>query len=185
MPGLEALRSKMFIDVEGHAVAKLRHTVRGVFMVACLLSSGLSAAPAKFGDSLNETFHHPRCLNCHQFNSSAHAGRSFNSHRARFLCDRCHSAVVTGLARNEWIAPQEKLDWTDHDARATCELIKKNMGAGDLQTHMLRHLLTDSRVLWALDNGNTPQGLRATVPGGYLEFSQQVQRWVGDGMLCD
>jgi hypothetical protein len=154
-------------------------------LLACLLATGAAAAPVKFSDALNAKFHHPRCLQCHQFNSRQHEGRAYNSHSARYLCDKCHTQQITGLARGEWIAPAEALDWTDLDARETCELIKRNLTGGDLATRMAQHLYTDVRVHWALDNGMTPGGRFPTVPGGSPEFAYQTKLWIEAGMLCE
>ena len=114
-----------------------------------------------------------------------HQGRAFNSHSARYLCDRCHSANLTGLRHGEWMAPPEEMDWTDLDARATCMLIKRNLDGDDQAANLLAHLLGDVRVRWALDNGMTPGGRFPHVPGGYAEFSRQAREWVGDGMACE
>ncbi|MDD5391060.1 MAG: hypothetical protein PHD37_17115 [Gallionellaceae bacterium] len=147
--------------------------------------SDVSTPPVKFGDALNQKFHHPRCLQCHQFNSARHQGRAYNSHSARFLCDRCHSGNITGLRRGEWIAPPERMDWTDLSARDTCMLIKRNLAGDDPATNMLAHLLGDVRVHWALDNGMTPGGRFPAVPGGSPEFAKQAREWVTGGMLCE
>lgn len=168
-----------------------------LLVVTVLLSTGAAAemdgksasepatAPVKFGDALNQKFHHPRCLQCHQFNSARHQGRAYNSHSARFLCDRCHSGNITGLRRGEWIAPPEKMDWTDLGARDTCMLIKRNLPGDDPAANMLAHLLGDVRVHWALDNGMTPGGRFPSVPGGSPEFAKQAREWVAGGMLCE
>jgi hypothetical protein len=156
-----------------------------LFAVLLVGGSALAAEPVKFGDALNQAFHHPRCLQCHQFNSARHQGRAYNSHQARYLCDRCHSANLTGLASGEWIAPSETKDWTDLDAKETCLLIKRNLPSGDPATKMLGHLLHDVRVRWALDNGMTPGGRFPTVPGGYAKFARQAREWVDGGMLCE
>jgi len=154
-----------------------------------VLATELAAEPVtelvKFGDALNPKFHHPRCLQCHQFNSARHQGRAYNSHSARFLCDKCHSANLTGLRRGEWIAPLEKMDWTNLNARDTCLLIKQNLPAENLAGKMREHLLHDVRVRWALDNGMTPGGRFPAVPGGYAEFAKQAQEWVAGGMVCE
>lgn len=157
------------------------------WLLAALLVGGsaLAAEPVKFGDALNQKFQHPRCLQCHQFSSARHQGRAYNSHTARFLCDRCHSANITGLPRGEWIAPAEKMDWTGLDARETCLLIKRNLPSGDSAEKMREHLLFDVRVRWALESGMTPGGRFPTVPGGYTEFARQAREWVAGGMLCE
>ena len=157
------------------------------FLIAMLLASAgaLAAEPVKFGDALYQAFQHQRCLQCHQFNSARHQGRAYNSHRSRYLCDKCHSANLTGLSSGQWIAPLERLDWTDLSARDTCLLIKQNLRGPDPAAKMLEHLLHDVRVRWALDNGMTPGGRFPSVPGGYAEFARHAQEWVEGGMLCE
>lgn len=160
-------------------------------LFALLLAAGavsttaLATVPVKFGDALNPKFHHPRCLQCHQFNSARHQGRAYNSHSARFLCDKCHSANLTGLRRGEWIAPLEAMDWTSLNARETCRMIKRNLSRGDPAENMREHLLHDVRIRWALDNGMTPGGRFPAVPGGYAEFAKQAEEWVEGGMVCE
>ena len=163
-----------------------------LLLLALLLVSGcaLAVLPVKFGDALDAKFHHPRCLRCHQFNSARHEGRAFNSHSARFLCDRCHTANITGLQRGEWIAPPVTLDWTELNARDTCRLIKRNLGGETVSEYVLvgnmrSHLLGDVRVRWALDNGMTPGGRFPAVPGGVAAFEKQAQDWIEGGMQCE
>lgn len=156
-----------------------------VLLLAALAGGAQAASGVKFGDALNAKFHHPRCLQCHQFNSAAHQGRAFGSHASRFLCDRCHTSHVTGLPRGEWIAPADRMDWTDLSAVETCELIKRNLPSGDLSQRMREHLLGDARVHWALASGMTPGGRFPTVPGGYPVFAREVEDWLADGMQCE
>jgi len=143
------------------------------------------AAPVKFSDRLNAKFHHDRCLQCHQFNSRSHNGRGFGSHRSRYLCAQCHTQALTGLPSGDWMAPEEKMDYTHMDARATCELIKRNTGSGNLREKMAHHLLQDVRVRWAIENGNTPGGQREKVPGDYAEWTREVNAWLDSGMRCE
>ena len=155
---------------------------------AFLFTTGLASAmePVKFSDALYAKFQHPRCLQCHQFNSRAHNGRAYNTHRSRYLCDNCHTRRITGLPRGEWMAPDEKLDWTGMAARDLCLLIKRNMGVGDDQSSKLvNHLLHDLRVNWALDNGMTPNGRFPSVPGGSENWARDVRAWVEAGMICE
>jgi hypothetical protein len=155
-------------------------------LIALLFAGAVQAAPTvKFGDALNAKFHHPRCLQCHQFNSAEHRGRAYGSHASRFLCDRCHTSHVTGLPRGEWIAPPVRLDWTDLSATETCELIKRNLASGDLEFRMREHLLGDLRVHWALTSGMTPGGRFPVVPGGYPAFARDAEDWIAGGMLCE
>lgn len=157
----------------------------GLALLLCLVASVVAAAPSKFSDALNATFHHPRCLHCHQFNSRAHDGLAYNSHRARYQCKKCHTPAITGLPSGEWFAPEPRMDWTDLDARATCQLARSHFVNDELGLNMARHLFTDVRVRWALENGRTPGGVLPTVPGGYAEFEHQVKRWIEGGMSCE
>ena len=143
-------------------------------------------APAKFSDALYQKFQHDRCLQCHQFNSRRSKGRSYGSHRSRYLCDNCHTQRITGLPRGEWMAPQgDRMDYTGMNARDTCYLIKRNTGSGDVNAKLRDHLLHDVRIRWALENGMTPMGQFPAVPGGYAAWVKDVKAWVDGGMLCE
>jgi hypothetical protein len=155
------------------------------FFLLWLPLAGLAAEPAKFADALHKKFQNPRCLQCHQFNSKRSNGRAYASHRSRYLCDNCHTQRITGLPRGEWMAPAEKLDYSGLGPVETCRLIKRNMGNGDVDTKLARHLLEDIRIRWALENGMTPLGRFATVPGGYEEWARDVRTWIDGGMLCE
>jgi len=142
--------------------------------------------PVKFSDALYQKFHHPRCLQCHQFNSRKSNGRAWNSHRNRYLCDQCHSPRITGLVGGEWMAPgNDKLDYTGLSARDTCLAIKRNSPSGDKAEVIGRHLLYDGRVGWSIKSGMTPEGRRPTIPGGYAEWERDVKAWIADGMICE
>lgn len=160
-----------------------------VVLATALLSASTAFAsptdPVKFSDTLYGKFQHPRCLQCHQFNSRAKPGRAYTSHRARYLCDNCHTNRLTGLPKGEWMAPHEKMDWSGKSPRETCLIAKQNMGTGDVNSKLLAHLLHDERVHWALDNGMTPMGKFPSVPGGSEEWARNVRAWAEDGMLCE
>jgi hypothetical protein len=110
---------------------------------------------------------------------------TYTSHQPRYLCDSCHTSELTGLPPATWLAPKD-LDWTGMDARQTCLFVKRGLGVdrGD-SGKLLRHLLGDSRIRWALENGIRPDGPQPTVPGGYAEWKQEVEAWEKDGMLCE
>lgn len=156
-------------------------------LVLCLLLPLGAGAdePVKFSDALYKKFHHARCVQCHQFSSQRNNGRAYTSHRSRYLCDNCHTGHVTGLSRGDWMAPNERLDWTGLGPVATCELIKRNLGVGDTRRKMTQHLLRDVRVRWALESGMTPAGRFPTVPGGYEAWAREARAWIDGGMLCE
>ncbi len=156
----------------------------GVLPVVAAMAT--AAEPVRFSDALYAKFQHPRCLQCHQFNSRVHNGRAYGSHRSRYLCDNCHTARLTGLPRGEWMAPHEKMDWTGMPPRDLCLMIKRNLGSDDeFNAKLAEHLLHDLRVRWALDNGMTPNGKFPAVPGGSFEWAREVRAWAESGMLCE
>ncbi len=164
--------------------------MKHLFAIAALLllntAPPASADPVKFGDALYAKFMHERCLGCHQFNSRRSNGRSYHSHRNRYLCDKCHTPRVTNLAAGEWFAPQgSRMDYTGLNARDTCLLIKRNSGAANRDAQLLEHLVHDVRIHWALEGGMTPMGQFPTVPGGAKAWLKDVQAWARDGMLCE
>ena len=155
--------------------------VVSILMVLC---SGLAlAAPAKFSDKLHAKFQHERCLQCHQFNSAKQNGRNYTSHKSRYLCSQCHIPAITGIGANDWMAPDAKLDQTGMNARATCQLMKRNLGNDNRK--ILEHLLHDARIRWALESGMTPGGQKEKVPGGYAEWEKDVKAWAAGGMPCE
>ena len=139
----------------------------------------------RFSERLFPILQHPRCINCHQFGSFRNNGRSFNSHRSRYLCDGCHKPQLIGLPPGEWMAPPPTMDYTGLNARQTCELIKRNMGSPYSNERLRHHMLNDLRIRWALEGGMTPDGQRPTVEGGYAAWAEAVQDWAASGMACD
>jgi hypothetical protein len=162
--------------------------MRRMLMVMFLAAApaALAASPVSFGERLQAKFHHERCLACHQFNSRANNGRAYTSHRNRYLCSQCHRPERIGLAPgSEWMAPDRLFDYTGFSAAATCRLIKERLGSDPGGQKLIRHLLHDGRVRWALDSGITPAGRAPTVPGGYAEWRRDVEDWARDGMRCE
>lgn len=144
-----------------------------------------AAEPVTFATRLHDKFHHERCLACHQFNTRAHNGRAYGSHRSRYLCMQCHRPDLIGLPPgSEWMAPNN-MDFTGFSAAATCRLIKQRMGIDPDGRELVKHLLDDGRIRWALDSGMTPGGPKPAVQGGYAEWKRDVEAWVKDGMRCE
>ena len=164
-------------------------------ILSLLLSLLTTAMPASwaassvqgvsFAATLYPSFQHERCLTCHQFNSRRSNGLSYTSHRNRYLCDTCHQPQLTGIKGGEWQAPLPRLDWSGLSALETCELIKRNAGAGDAGRRLREHLMHDGRIHWALDSGMTPAGRYPTVEGGSMAWRQKVLAWVEGGMRCE
>lgn len=157
--------------------------MRSLLVMAMLMAGLAQAEPVKFSDALYAKFHHERCLSCHQFNSAKNNGRAYFSHRARYLCGQCHTAGIIGQKDTAWFAPEARLDYTGLDPKATCRMIKHNLG--DNENRIVDHLLHDGRIRWAIESGMTPGGLKRHVPGGRAEWERDVRAWVGDGMRCE
>jgi hypothetical protein len=83
------------------------------------------------------------------------------------------------------MAPNERMDYTGMGPVETCQLIKRNLGVGDIRGKMAHHLLQGGRVRWAVDNGMTPAGMFPTMPGGYEEWAREVRAWIDGGMRCE
>jgi len=166
--------------------------LRILSLLPCLITAAIPVSGAtgltrgvSFAETLYPAFQHERCLTCHQFNSKRSHGLSYTTHRSRYLCDTCHQPELTGLRGGEWQAPLPRLDWTGLTPRETCELIKRNAGAGDAGRRLREHLLYDGRIHWALDSGLTPAGRYPTVAGGSTAWRQVVLAWVEGGMRCE
>lgn len=160
---------------------------RGLALLFLLLAppGSLADGPTVFSTRLYAKFQHERCLSCHQFNSRAHDGRAYSSHRSRYLCMQCHRPDVVGLPPDtEWMAPLN-MDYTGFSAAATCRLIKSRMGIDPDGRKLAAHLLHDGRIRWALDSGMTPGGPKPTITGGYPAWKKDVEAWVADGMRCE
>lgn len=157
-------------------------------MLALLAFNGHAAEgrPAvKFSDVIYPYFLHERCLACHQFNSRRSEGKSYTTHRHRYLCEGCHHPRLTGLPGGGWQAPVARMDYTGLGPRETCLLIKRNVGTGDHNALLRNHMLNDTRIRWALDSGMTPAGQFPTPPGGYLAWRAAVEDWSAAGMPCN
>ena len=50
-----------------------------------------------FGDTLASSFQHPRCTNCHAFNSSSGLGRTTHANNGN-NCTGCHTSSITGTS---------------------------------------------------------------------------------------
>jgi hypothetical protein len=159
---------------------------RIAWLLCAILAGAAQAEPVKFSDRLYAKFHHERCLTCHQFSIAKYPGKSYTTHRNRYLCAHCHKQEVTGIPAGEWLAPSARLDYTGLDARRTCELIKRNMGTDHDGHRMAEHLREDHRLRWALESGRRPDGsIAPIVPGGFEDWRRDVDDWVRDGLLCD
>lgn len=159
--------------------------------------TGVQADDTKFSTNLHAKFHQKACLTCHQFNTKSinggGKGLGFSTHFARKQqkCETCHTAEVTGMKDGDWLVDNE-IDYTGLGPKETCEFIKAtHHGKINTPAAMTSHLLTDPRILWAIQgglpsSGNLPFGKKAElISGDMAEWTKQVTAWVGGGMKCE
>jgi hypothetical protein len=157
-----------------------------------------------FADHLHAKFQHPRCLNCHHFNSPDGMGSrplpgeapTAPPHKelSNGDCRACHTQAVTGIpadvkASQQWHAPPRDMDWTGMAPQQTCELIKQtNQGEFADPVNMTNHLTQDRLIMWAITRARVPPAAspqaRDRVPEGRQEWLAQVEAWIKGGMQC-
>lgn len=166
-----------------------------------------------FSQSLAGKFRSPRCITCHSVASMA--GTSFNPFAPTVthpidlsvevitdpaVCAPCHTDTAPeDLAANtrDWKAPELGFDFRGETV-AQLNARAVNAPAGEEF-----HFFTDSRVLWALDNGALPANavaddnrngiaecedfddVRRTVSGGKEHFLDEVLGWLHTGQVAD
>lgn len=176
-------------------------TLRKLTLAAgiALGAGGAAADDTKFSTHLHAKFHHSACLTCHQFFTRNIAGTGkrgigWTHHIANKNrnCVECHTAEVTGFKHaEEWFA-DPNIDYSGMGPKETCEFVKTTLnGKYSTQEMMLKHLLTDPRILWAIEGGQEKVGglpggkKRELIPGNFDEWRAQVTAWVGGGMKCE
>lgn len=166
-----------------------------------------------FSQSLAGKFRSPRCITCHSVASMA--GTSFNPFAPTVthpidlsvevitdpaVCAPCHTDTAPeDLAANtrDWKAPELGFDFR---GETVAQLNARAVNAPDGEEF---HFFTDSRVLWALDNGALPanavaddnrngvaecedfDNVRRTVAGGKEHFLDEVLGWLHTGQVAD
>jgi hypothetical protein len=163
-----------------------------------------------FAVTLLETFHHPRCADCHAFGSAAalaaHHGYSdveafvdqTNLHlepstyvpaRHVIACNSCH--IVPGVDNHgnpfhelEWITPHPDLDidWGQKNAAQICARVKQNLPTKELRDE---HFHADGRLFWAIENPIVPgPSLSPAPPNDFDDFLRRVDMWNQFGAPC-
>jgi hypothetical protein len=163
-----------------------------------------------FSETLLDTFHHPRCADCHGFGNfdaiAAHHGysntQSFVNGTDLHLepsayvpgghvmaCVSCHIVPSVDNHGNpfhelEWIAPYFDLDidWSQKNAAQICARVKQNLPTKELRHE---HFHGDGRLFWAIENPITPAGtLPAAPPQDFDDFLRRVDMWNQFGAPC-
>ncbi|MBL8802406.1 MAG: PKD domain-containing protein [Planctomycetes bacterium] len=166
-----------------------------------------------FSQSLAGKFRSPRCITCHSVASMA--GTSYNPFAPTVthpidlsvevvtdpaVCAPCHTDTAPeDLAANtrDWKAPELGFDFR---GETVAQLNARAVNAPEGEEF---HFFTDSRVLWALDNGALPANavaddnrnglaecedfddVRRTVAGGKEHFLDEVLGWLHTGQIAD
>lgn len=140
---------------------------------------------------------HPRCVNCHGFNSTPRPSTFPADHpgdSSTGSCNDCHCPSQTGIA--EWEAPPRALSFHDKTVEQLCEQLQDPAGFPTARDH----LLSDPRIQWALGAGGTTPcwnptrdddlsdcggtNSRPAIPGGADGWAPQVEAWAAGGFQC-
>lgn len=140
---------------------------------------------------------HPRCMNCHPATERPRQGdlrklhepvvvRGKDGHGAAGLpCTTCHGkqnfdpAGVPG--DGHWALAPASMAWEGKTVGQICEQLKdlNRNGSRDLAA-LIKHVTTDTLVLWAWNPGKG----RQPAPGTAAEFGALMQAWADSGAAC-
>ena len=142
-------------------------------------SSGLAGTdPNGFSKLLAPTFTHPRCQNCHGFeteNASKIQHRDLG--RLEQDCADCH--FTPG-----WEAPFQSFSFSNLSNTEICNAIKNKTG-NNLQ-HLKESVTNSTLARWGIEDGGTLSGTLPTAPPGNMtEMAQLLDQWITAGALCD
>ncbi len=160
-----------------------------------------SVDPFAFDYSIAGTMRHPRCVTCHQMNIDV-AQDPEALPPTPFLTqphftggglpplNEFDDANCEGCHFSDWLAPGPTFDLRREGTRDL--FVRAQTPPGGLE----EHFRTDTRVLWALDRGDTPfggaadddhdgvdepedhDGIRRHVPGGKAAFLERLDGWL-------
>lgn len=138
--------------------------------------SGGPATPNGFQALLSSTFLHPRCVECHAFNTGTALAERHETRPSD--CTRCHR--VPG-----WRAPIDSFSFSGLSTAEICVGIKNKFG-GDVEA-LRDHFATSELNAWALESGVLPGGasLPTAPPNSQAVQLAQVDQWIANGAVCD
>lgn len=161
---------------------------RVAVLLACLFISscgsgssstgGTGTDPNGFSKLLGPTFTHPRCQNCHGFETE---NQSKIRHREQGRlgpdCGECH--FTPG-----WEAPFQSFSFSNISTSQICEAIKNKTG-NDLQA-LKESVLNSTLAQWAVIDGGTLSGTLPTAPPNSMaELGRLLDQWIAAGASCD
>ena len=152
--------------------------------------------PITFGNTLAETFRHPRCTTCHAV--AATDFRRVNDTPPGVLpaahpvvnastdCTVCHTPSllpVEGTIAPDWQSAPVAFDFRDKTDAELCALASQPVSGHP----PLEHMSEDKLVLWAVGDGRVPSGstLPTAPPNDIAQWRARVQQWVDAGLPCD
>jgi hypothetical protein len=144
-----------------------------------------------------KVLHHPRCTNCHPVGERPTQGDGKRPHQPLVVrgkkgqgvpgmaCTTCHGKANYDPARvpgdGHWQLAPASMGWEGRTVGELCNQLKdpKQTGGRDLAA-ILKHLVTDTLVLWAWQAGPG----RTPAPGTNAEFAALMKAWVDTGAHC-
>lgn len=144
-----------------------------------------------------KVLHHPRCTNCHPVGERPTQGDDKRPHQPLVVrgrkgqgapgmaCTTCHGKANYDPARvpgdGHWQLAPASMGWEGRTVGELCNQLKdpKLTGNRDLAA-ILKHLVTDTLVLWAWEPGPG----RTPAPGSNAEFAALMKAWVDSGAHC-
>jgi hypothetical protein len=164
--------------------------IRAIALVLCLLLSscgsgstssggnGPGTDPNGFAKLLGPTFTHPRCQNCHGFETENQFKiRHRELGRLDQDCGDCH--FTPG-----WEAPFQSFSFSDISTAQICTAIKNKTG-NDAQA-LRESILNSTLARWAIEDGGTLSGtLPVAPPNNMTELARIIDQWIAAGALCD
>jgi hypothetical protein len=164
-------------------------------LLDALFRDRFEGLPVTFGNTLAETFRHPRCTTCHAV--AATDFRRVNDSPPGVLpaahpvvnagtdCTICHTSSllpVEGTIAPGWQSAPIAFDFRDKTDAELCALASQPVSGHP----PLEHMSEDKLVLWAVGDGRVPGDTYPTAPPNDIaQWRALVQQWVAAGLPCD
>lgn len=148
-------------------------------------------------EEAGKVFQHPRCMNCHPAGERPRQTDHRRLHQPLVVrgkdghgapgaaCATCHGGAnfdPAGVPGNpHWALAPASMGWEGKSLGEICAQLKdlRRNGGRDIAA-ILKHVTTDSLVLWAWDPGPG----RTPAPGSNAEFGNLLTAWRETGAHC-
>ena len=151
---------------------------------------------ALFGE-IGKVLTHPRCMNCHPATERPRQTDARRLHQPMVVrgpaghgapgleCATCHGKQNFDPARvpgdPHWSLAPASMAWEGKSLGQICEQLKdRNRNGGRDLAAIVKHVTTDSLVLW----GWNPGPSREPAPGTNAQFGALMQAWADTGAAC-